>query len=793
MKICESWLREWVNPSITTQTLIHQLTMAGLEVDACSPVAGQFNGVVVAHVRQTKPHPQADKLTLCEVDLGADEPIQVVCGARNVRPGLKVALATVGAHLPHDIHIKSCKLRGELSQGMLCSTVELGMEVHSEGIFELPHDAPVGMDLREYLILDDNLLDLNLTPNRADCFSVLGVAREVAALNTQPCKSNPLIVVEPTITDEQDIILHDKVACPNYLGRVIRGIRSEIETPIWIQERLRRCGLRALHPVVDILNYVMLELGQPMHAYDLHALKGCVHVRVAEQDESLTLLDGQIARLGQPVLIIADDEKPLAIAGIMGGEQSSVKSNTVDVFLESAFFNPRMIAGVARKFGLNTDASQRFERGVDPTLQRIALERATSLIQEIVGGDAGPITSKTHDKGLPMNPVICFRPKQVARLAGLQVSEDIMSSLLMHLGMQVKKQHEHWDVTAPPYRFDVHNEADVVEEIIRLYGYEKIEAQPVQAEMRAGEVNQIHQLNTEIGLFFFNRGYQETISYSFVDPEIQAALYPKKPSINLLNPISSDLSQMRTGLWSGLIAAMIYNLHRQQSALRLFESGIIFQQIDGKVSEIPCIAGLVTGNFGQLNWAEHKGTYDFYDLKGDLQALFSKLKQRTIDFVPTVHPALHPGQSAQIMHAGQELGLIGSLHPALMDALDITEEVFLFELSLLPLLQTSKPSYKPISRYPQTRRDLSLIVDESVLATQIESAIREVVDSSCLKSFDIFDVYYGESIPEGKKSLAIALTLQSDNRTLVEAEIQSMIAIILQKLENTFSAVLRAV
>lgn len=794
MKICESWLREWVDYSICLNALSQKLTLAGLEVDGCYPVAGAFEGVVVGHVLQTKKHPQADKLTLCQVDAGHSEPLQIVCGASNVRPGLKVALATVGARLPQGLQIKACKLRGEASHGMLCSTVELGIDEQSDGILELPMDAPVGTDLRDYLVLNDNVLDIELTPNRADCFSVLGVAREVSALTGGQYKNIPNTVITSTITDKLEVSILKTDACSNYAGRVIRRIRTDVETPIWMKERLRRSGLRSVHPVVDILNYVMLEVGQPMHAFDLECIEGGVCVRESLANESLTLLDGQTIELPPGILMIADHKKPLAIAGVMGGEQSAVKLETVDIFIESAFFSPIALAGTARYFGLNTDASQRFERGVDPAIQCQALEYATALIQQIVGGEAGPVQLQTYTEHLPINPSILFRPSRVARLTGVLIDDRVMIDIFEKLGMTVFQEENQWLVTSPTYRFDIQNETDLVEEALRVYGYDQISAQPITTEMRAGKMSPLEDISQSIAGFLANRGYRETISYSFVDPALQSLLYPNHTAEILLNPISSDLSQMRTGLWSGLIAAMIHNLHRQQTALKIFETGTVFHRIDDVRHEEPCAAGLLTGHYGQLNWREQKGVYDFFDLKGDVEALLSHLGQCDIMFKRPLspHAALHPGKSAEIWCNNAHIGWIGALHPALMDALDISMEVLMFEVSLKTLCKPERKIYQTISRYPQTRRDLSLLIDDAVTSAEIEAAVREVVDSSCLKSFDVFDVYYGDSIPKGKKSLAIALTLQNDSRTLVDAEIQSMIESILQKLEGSFSAVLRA-
>lgn len=791
MKVSEAWLREWVNPSLNSQQLASQLTMAGLEVDAVSPVAGAFNRVIVAHVLQTTAHPQADKLTLCQVDAGTGSPVQVVCGASNVRAGLKVALAMPGASLPSGMVIKESMLRGELSQGMLCSVAELGMDEHSDGIIELPDDAPVGLDLREYMALDDQVLDIDLTPNRADCFSILGVAREVAALNKLPLQPLPNKITQPASDESLSIQLLAPEACPQYCGRVIREINSNATTPLWMKERLRRAGIRSLHPVVDVINYVMIELGQPMHAFDLQMLKGGIQIRYSHADETLVLLDGQDIKLHEQVLVIADDEKPLAIAGVMGGKGSAVEADTRDVFIESAFFNPLVVAGVARRYGLCSDSSQRFERGVDPALQMLALERATDLLQSIVGGSVGPVVVSSQSQYLPTNISVLFNPVKVKQLTGLDIPVDDMASMLKGLGMSVVRKTDVWTVGVPSHRFDITLDVDLVEEIVRLYGYDNINASPVITTMQAGQVNPTARITTQIAGFLRDRGYNETISYSFVDPELQSALYPDTQSMQLLNPISSELSQMRVGMWPGLLASMVYNIHRQQTAIKFFEAGVVFD-VDGKnLVERACLAGLLTGEQGSLNWSESTLKFDFYDMKGDLQALFCMLQIADVRFVASPHPALHPGQSARILIAGQDAGWVGVLHPRLHDALDLTTEVILFELSLVSLLNDSPIQYQRISKYPQIRRDLSLLVNVSVTAMQIEQAVRDVVAPELLKAFDIFDLYTGESIPEGKKSLAIALTLQDEKRTLVDAEINAVIDTILKKLDVEFTIVRR--
>jgi len=791
MKLSKLWLREWVNFSLTEHELASQLTMAGLEVDSVSPVAGEFTHVVVAEVLSTRPHPDADKLTLCEVNANTDKPLKIVCGASNVRSGLKVALAMIGARLPNGLQIKESKLRGELSQGMLCSVTELGLAEQSEGIMELDADAPVGMNLREYLTLDDHVFDIDLTPNRADCFSVLGIAREVAVLNKLPLLEPPVPVVTPTIDDVLSVNLKNPEACPRYCGRIIRNISLKATTPLWMSERLRRSGIRTLHPIVDIMNYVMLELGQPMHAFDLATIKGDINVRFSSNQEQLELLDGQELSL-EKVLVIADNEKPLAMAGIMGGAASAVQAHTQDVFLESAFFNPIIIAGEARKYGLFSDSSQRYERGVDPCLQTKALERATSLILSIAGGKAGPVIESCDPKYLPGSVCLTFATNKVKKLTGLDISLDEMRTLLQGLGITITSElKDSFVITIPSHRFDLQQDVDLVEEIIRLYGYDNLKAEPMSAFVQAGTACDNEQMATQLSRWFSSKGYHETISYSFVDPELQAELYPHREFMQLLNPISSELSQMRIGMWPGLIASMIYNVHRQQNAIKFFELGVVFDVEQHQLTERPCVAGLLMGEQGSLNWSEPARFFDFFDLKGDLQSLFSLLKLKNAAFVTAAHEALHPGQSAQIIINNKHAGWVGVLHPRLSDALDLNRDVLLFELNLDSLICHESIRYKTISKYPQIRRDLSFLVDDGISVMQIEAVIRANVPENWLKTFEVFDVYKGEGIPEGKKSLAVAITIQDESRTLVDSEINSLINAIIKKLENEFSIILR--
>ena len=794
MKISEAWLREWINPSLSSQDLANQLTMAGLEVESLTPAAGDFNHVVVAKVIHTQPHPQADRLTLCEVDAGDGTPLAVVCGATNVRPGLMVALAKIGAHLPNGMVIKETKLRGELSQGMLCAADELGLPTQSEGIIELAEDAPLGQDLRVYLALEDHIFDLDLTPNRADCLSVLGVARDLAALNDMSLR--PLVIPNSLVKTEKTlaVYLDCPQECPRYVGRLVTHIRSEVNTPIFITERLRRSDIRPIHPVVDILNYVMLEIGQPMHAFDLRQVQGAIHTRKAKAGETLQLLGGREISLNERSLVVADDYHALALAGIMGGAASGVQADTVDIWLEAAFFEPQAIAGVARSYGLTTDASHRFERGVDPNLGVSALEMATALILDIVGGEPGPIVQQTAAHFTAEPRQILFRPEAVARLSGVLLSTERMQTILQHLGMTVKIEQEGWQVAVPTYRFDLTIEADLVEEIVRIHGYDQIPTHTINAALCAGKIHPIEQLSSNIMQILSQRGYQETISYSFVDPQFQQEIYPDIASKTLLNPISAELSTMRVGMWPGLIAAMMHNIHRQQTALKLCEIGKVFLLEANQVVEQPTCGGLLVGTHGQYNWCETDAAYDFYDMKGDLQALLATLKIPNVQFVRGEHAALHPGKTAKLMLDTKIIGWIGALHPRLIDMLDIDAEVFVFELVLSALPTCAAVVYQPISKYPQIRRDLSIVLDEQISAHEIEAVVRAAIEPSLLKSFYIFDVYTGGGLAEEhKKSVALGILLQSDERTLVDEEIHVMMSNVVTALQQKLHAVLRTV
>ncbi|MCH9757012.1 MAG: phenylalanine--tRNA ligase subunit beta [Gammaproteobacteria bacterium] len=791
MKVSESWLSEWVNTPLKTDMLAEKLTMAGLEVDEISRASGAFTHVTVAHVLETYAHPKADKLTVCKVDVGEQEPVQIVCGASNVRANLKVALARPGADLPGDIHITETSLRGELSQGMICSSPELGLEESAEGILELPEDAPIGTSLQDYLSLNDNILMIELTPNRADCFSMRGVAREVSALTDTDLNVPAVEPVAQNIDDSIGAHIIEKTACPGYALRLIKGVDTTAVTPLWMKERLRRGGIRPIHPAVDVTQYVMLEFGQPMHAFDASKISGKIQVRLSQKGEKLVLLDGQEVTFDADVLLIADDNKPLAIAGVMGGETSAVGTDTTDVLFESAFFEPRQIAGVARKHGLCTDASQRYERGVDPALHRDIIERATALLLDIVGGQPGPVVWEHTPDYLP-HIKITFNPTRVHELTGLDVPEARMQTMLEALGMTVSVEGDVWQVQVPSYRFDLSLDVDLVEEIARLYGYDALAPEDSFGVLRRGTLSAFHETSRAVSTCLMHRGYHEIISYSFVDPTVQAVFYPEAEKFALLNPLSAELSEMRVSLWPGLIAALIQNVSRQQDVMRCFETGVVFGMQDGVLHERASLAGLMMGETGALNWSETTHQYDFYDMKGDVEALFAEVSE-PLRFVPEVMPALHPGKSARLYQGERAIGWMGVLHPALVETFDLDAEVMLFEVDLDALSNTRHVRYQTISKYPQVRRDLSLLVDEAVTAGQIEDTVRaEILKvSNTLKAFHLFDQYTGEQVPEGKKSLAIALTFQDAARTLTEQDITPLIQGVIEVLEQQLSIQVR--
>lgn len=789
MRVSEKWLRTFVNPAVSGEIIAEQLTQSGLEVDGIIPASGAFTGVVVGHVTDVKPHPDANKLNCCTVDIGSNEPLAIVCGASNVRTGLNVAVATVGAVLPGDFKIKAAKLRGEPSFGMLCSESELGVCDKSEGIWELCADAPVGKNLREYLDLDDLILDIDLTPNRGDCLSMEGIAIEVAVANECELKLMSLTPCKLTSTRRVEAIVQATEACPAYLVRVIEGISTELKSPLWLTERLRRAGLRPKSLLVDVTNYVMLEMGQPMHAFDASKLTGAINVRLAGDNESLTLLDGSSVDLKPGHLLISDESGPIALAGVMGGIETAVSDETTDIVLESAHFSREMVAGVARSYGLSSDSAHRFERGVSPDLQLRAIERASELIIRIAGGKVGPITTLTDDRYLPKEKTIAFEPAFATRLLGMDLSEETMAKALTRLGFAVDRAQSPWQVSVPVRRFDMTMNADCVEEIARIIGYDNIPYIPIVDKLSVPRDSEVTRDVLSLSMELVSRGYHEMISYSFVEPRIQEAVYEVLNPIRLLNPISAELSEMRQGLWPGLLAAAVYNQHRQQSHFKLFETGLCFSKDDkGNTSQAPKFSGLSCGQVGENSWHTEKRALDFYDIKADVLALLPALD---FEFKPHKHPALHPGQSAGIWLGKTFCGLLGGLHPALCSALDLEAPVWLFELNLKDALKMPLPEYQGVSKFPSIRRDLAFLMDEGQNVGEIKGVVVEQDKSNWLQAFDVFDIYKGAGIPDGKKSIAFALTLQDIERTLVESEVTSLIDAIIKELRQRFAMTLR--
>ncbi|HEY5716758.1 MAG TPA: phenylalanine--tRNA ligase subunit beta [Psychromonas sp.] len=794
MKFSEAWLREWVNPEITRDELVQQITMAGLEVDDVAAVAGEFSKVVVGEVVQCGPHPDADKLQVTKVNIGAAELIDIVCGAKNCRLGLKVAVAVVGAVLPGGFEIKAAELRGQPSFGMLCSESELGMAENSEGILELPLAAPVGTCVRKLLHLDDVTIDVDLTANRADCLGIAGLAREVGVLNslsvTEPTWEN----AEVTLTDQVAINLQAPTACPRYLGRVIRGIDQNAKTPLWMVEKLRRCGVRSVDAVVDITQYVLLEFGHPMHAFDLAKLEGGIEVRLAEQGEKLTLLDGKEVALNSDTLVIADSRKALAMAGIFGGLDSGVAQGTTDIFLESAFFAPLAIAGRARAYGLHTDASHRYERGVDPLLQAKAMERATQLLVSICGGEVGPVTEALSREHLPAQAKITLRRSKLDRLIGISIAAQRVEEILTQLGCEIAVTAEGWSAVAPTYRFDMEIEEDLIEEVARVYGYNNIPNVAPEAALTMPLHNEARLKLSKIRDVLVSREYQEAITYSFVDPDKQLKLHPEADALILPHPISKDMSAMRVSLWAGLLESVSKNQKRQQNRVRLFETGLRFikdENAENGIRQEEMLSGVIIGNLNDQHWDIDSRPVDFFDLKADLEALLDLCVDATsFEFKAEKHSALHPGQSAGIYRNGKNIGYIGTLHPSLSKPFALNGSAIVFEIELEQISMRKLPAAGDISKFPANHRDLAFVVDEQLNAGNVLKFI-EKIGGNQLVGVNLFDVYQGQGVTEGKKSLAIGLILQDTTRTLEEQEIADSVNKIVEAVSEQFNATLR--
>lgn len=792
MKISENWLRSWVNPAIDSDTLSDQLTMLGLEVDELAPVAKPFTGVVVGEVLTVEQHPDADRLRVTTINIGSGEALQIVCGAPNVRVGMKAPVAMIGAVLPGDFKIKKGKLRGVESQGMLCGASEIDLEDKIDGLLELPADAPVGMNIREYLKLDDNVIDISITPNRGDCFSIRGIAREIAVINQLTVNEPEIQSVPATITDEKAVTISTE-GTPRYLGRIIKNVNVKAPTPEWMEQALARSGIRTHSILVDITNYVLLELGQPMHAFDLAKIEGSIQVRQAQPQEKLTLLNDQEVELQDDIMVIADDQKVLAMAGIMGGLDSSVTDETQDIFLESAFFAPLAIAGRARRFGLHTDSSQRYERGVDFELPMIAMYRASELIQAFAGGEFGPITVAEQEALLPKREAIVLLQAQVDQLLGYQVAGDFIADALTRLGCVVESKAEgEWSVVPPSHRYDMAIYQDLIEEVARIHGYDNIQISLPKIDVTLEKYQdrfEIAQLRQTIATL----GYQEAISFSFADAKLEKQLNPNVQPLMLANPISSDLAAMRSTLLSSLIPCVQYNLNRQQQRVRFFELGLRFDYQNAQsihdLKQIPTLALIAVGSRVPESWHAKPQVMDFFDFKGEVEEILAAGRVKA-EFVRTERAWLHPGQSAEIVVDGQSIGYLGRLHPSLENELDLGT-TWVAELDQQAVLQSYVSNFTELSRFPSLRRDIALLISDNIEVRDIQRLI-EQTGGELLDSTWLFDVYTGQGVEQGKRSLAFAVLWQHPARTLEDAEIKSGMDNIIQVLEDTYQATLRA-
>jgi len=790
MQFNVDWLKQWVAVDLDASGVARRLTAAGLEVDDVRPVAADFTDVVVAEIEACGPHPDADKLSLCTVNDGSAERLQIVCGAPNARAGIRVPLARVGATIGPDFRIKRARLRGVESSGMLCSARELGLSDDHSGLLELPTDAPVGQNLRDYLSLDDSVIEVDLTPNRGDCLSIRGLARDVAASCAAEYTGLEIEAVPADIEDGFPIRLEAPADCPRYAGRVIRGIDPAARTPLWMAETLRRCGLRSISPVVDVTNYVLLELGQPMHAFDLGKLHDEIVVRRGRPGEKLELLDDSEVDLDEDVLAICDRKGPVAIAGIMGGLDSGVTQATTDILFESAWFNPSTIMGKARGFGMHTDASHRFERGVDPAGQEAAIERATALLVEIAGGRPGPLLLAEDRDHVPANRAVTLRHDRLNAVIGLPIPEGEVGKILERLGMAVTRMDGSWSVTAPSSRFDIAIEEDLIEEVARIFGYDAIPEAPVSGELSVGRFSGHRVSLDQLRQSLCADGYQEAINYSFVDHNLLNIVHQGGQVLPLANPLAADMDVMRTTLLPGLLTALARNLRRQQGRVRLFETGVVFLQ-DESLEEVERLSGVATGDALPEQWGAPSRALDFFDVKGDLERLFAlRGAAESVRFEPAVLPWLHPGAAAVIKMKDEVAGWCGAVHPAVLKALDIKKEVLAFELDLEKVANRDVPFAKEISRFPSVRRDLAMLLPEDISYEQVRAVSAEAAGPH-LEKVIVFDVYQGENLTKGYKSLAIGLIFNDVSSTLTDEDVDSRIQAVVAELGQRLGAELR--
>lgn len=790
MRVSIQWLREWVDIAEQPARIAEQLTTAGLEVDSVEPVAPDLAGIIAARVSEVRPHPNASRLSVCTVDTGGSEH-RVVCGAPNVRSGLVAPFAPVGTILPGGRAIHAASIRGVQSEGMLCSARELHLSDDASGLLELDPETVPGTPLAEQIDLDDTVLDIDLTPNRGDCFSMLGIAREISALHGRPLGGPPETTMDAGTGERFDVELRADAACPRFAGRVVRNIRAGSNSPAWLRERLRRAGLRPIHAVVDVTNYVMLELGQPLHAYDLPALDGRIVVRYATKAEQLELLDGKQVTLDEDVLIIADASGPIGLAGIMGGASTSVTERTQDVFFEAAFFAPDSLLGRARRFGLHTDASMRFERGVDFALQERAIERATQLLLEIAGGDAGPVTVTERRSALPERKPIVLRHARLERVLGMKLAGAEVERALGSLGMRLEAADGTWTVQAPSFRFDVSIEEDLIEEIARIVGYDKIPATPGAVTAHLGRASE-HRIDSDkIADTLASRGYAEVITYSFVDGRAEQEFNPGAEAVELVNPISADMDVMRRSLWPGLLQTARENTSRQWHRLRLFEIGHQFEIQNGAITESTVLAGFASGPTWPEQWGEADRDVDFFDIKGDVEALLRLTgRDAALGFAPAEHPALMPGQTARIKIADETVGWLGAVHPKLQRSYDIRKAGFLFALQLDTAFAAFVPKFAEYSKFPVVRRDLAIVVDESVTVGQLLEHVRKAA-GPLLRTATPFDIYRGERVDSSRKSVGLGLILQDTSRTLTDEDADRAVQSVTEHLERELAATIR--
>ncbi|MGB7817066.1 MAG: phenylalanine--tRNA ligase subunit beta [Methylotenera sp.] len=782
MQFSENWLRTFVNPNLSSEELSHALTMAGLEVEEMTPVAKPFAKVVIGEIVEAAKHPDADRLQVCKVNVGK-ETLQIVCGASNARVGMKAPCALVGAELP-GFAIREAKVRGVESFGMMCSAKELGLAEEASGLLELPADASIGQDIREYLSLNDNLFTLKLTPNRADCLSILGIARDVVAITGAPLIVPQITPAKIESQRTQAVLVNAPQACPAYYGRVIEGVNAQVQTPEWMVRHLERSGVRSISAIVDITNYVLLELGQPMHAFDLAKLGDPIEVRFAKAGETLKLLNDTEVKLADDDLVIADNSGAIALAGIMGGKPTSVSETTSAVFLESAFFTPDIMAGKARRLGLSTDSSYRFERGVDFGNTLNAMERATALILEVCGGKAGAITQTAT--ALPVRNTVSLRYARLCSILGMQIPQATVTKLLTQLGFANGEHAGVYAVQAPSYRFDIAREEDLIEEIARLYGYDHLTAIAPHAEFRMLDAPEAALNKTWVADVLQAQGYQEVVTYSFVDESWERDLMGNANPIKLKNPIASNLSVMRSGLWGGLLDVLTYNLNRKQERAQLFEVGASYFSDKQSYCEQTQVSGLSYGEFQPEQWGEKARDVDFYDVK----AIVDSLTQGQAEYRVEAHPALHPGQSARVYLHGKPIGWLGKLHPKWQQHYSLPKNTVLFELAVAPLMQTKVAQYQEVSKFLPVRRDIAVVVDADLPVQTIVNTVHEA-KIPLLYQIQLFDVYQGKGIAENKKSLAFLVLMQDTHKTLLDTEAEAAMAELLKLLENKFGASLR--